>query len=179
MFMFLGILGFISLSIFLVLTGVAIVKKNGKAKRNALIKIVSLVVSLLGAANTSPDQATEEAPEKAEEEVTDSEVKEGVKYEHAEEERHRQKDDLENNDQAIELNDLEVYFIDVGQADAILLEYSEDKEDFHILIDSGDWNSHAAVNYLEQMNVEKLDHLVGTHPHSAHICQMERIISGL
>src|SRR5699024_5713672 len=156
MFMFLGILGFISLIIFFVLTGVAIVKKNGKAKRNALITIVSLVVFLLGAANTSPEQATEESPEKAVEEVTDSEVKE-EKNDLAEEENNKQEDAPENNDQAIELNDLEVHFIDVGQADAILLEYSEDKEDFHILIDSGDWNSHAAVNYLEQMNVEKLD----------------------
>src|SRR5699024_12539840 len=102
-----------------------------------------------------------------------------VKNDLAEEENNKQEDAPENNDQAIELNDLEVHFIDVGQADAILLEYSEDKEDFHILFDSGDWNSHAAVNYLEQMNVEKLDILVGTHPHSAHICQMERIISGL
>src|SRR5690625_739364 len=137
MFMFLGILGFISLIIFFVLTGVAIVKKNGKAKRNALITIVSLVVFLLGAANTSPEQATEESPEKAVEEVTDSEVKEEVKNEPAEEENNKQEDAPENNDQAIELNDLEVHFIDVGQADAILLEYSEDKEDFHILIEIG------------------------------------------
>src|SRR5699024_1245658 len=162
---------FISLIIFFVLTGVAIVKKNGKAKRNALITIVSLVVFLLGAANTSPEQATEESPEKAVEEVTysevkeevkndlaekenknkeesnekaveevnDTEVKEEVKNDIAEEENNKQEDAPENNDQAIELNDLEVHFIDVGQADAILLEYSEDKEDFHILIDSGDW----------------------------------------
>src|SRR5699024_9885588 len=153
MFMFLGILGFISLIIFLVLTGVAIVKKNGKEKRNALITIVSLVFFLLGAANTSPEQATVESPEAAVEEVTDAEVKEEVKNELAEQENNKQDDAPENNDQAIELNDLELHYIDVGQADAILLEYSEDKEDFHILIDSGDWNSHAAVNYLEQMNV--------------------------
>jgi len=179
MFMFLGILGLISLIIYLVLTGVAIVKKNGKAKRNALITIVSLLVFLLGAANTSPEQSIEESPEKAVEEVADSEVKEEVKNEPAEQENNKQEDAPENNDQAIELNDLEVHFIDVGQADAILLEYSEDKEDFHILIDSGDWNSHVAVNYLEQMNVEKLDLLVGTHPHSDHIGQMDTIINEL
>src|SRR5699024_1451368 len=133
-----------------VLTGVAIVKKNGKAKRNALITIVSLVVFLLGAANTSPEQATEESPEKAVEEVTDSEVKEEVKNEPAEEENNKQEDAPENNDLAIELNDLDDKFIDVGQADSILLAYSDDKEDIHILIDRGNWNSHAAVNYLEQ-----------------------------
>src|SRR5699024_11676921 len=106
---------------------------------------------------------------------TESEIKEEVKNEPAEEENNKQEDAPENNDQAIELNDLEVHFIDVGQADAILLEYSEDKEDFHILIDSRDWNSHAAVNYLEQMNVEQLDLLVGTHHHSNHIGLMYTI----
>src|SRR5699024_10936243 len=106
-------------------------------------------------------------------------VKEEVKNEPAEEENNKQEDAPENNDQAIELNDVEVHFIDVGQADAILLEYSEDKEDFHILIDSGDWNSHAAVDYLEQMNVEKLERLGGTHHHSDHIGQMDTIINEL
>src|SRR5690625_4922123 len=115
MFMFLGILSFISLIIFVVLTGVAIVKKNGKAKRNALITIVSLVVFLLGAANTSPEQATEESPEKAVEEVTDSEVKEEVKNDLAEQENNKQEDAPENNDQAIELNDLEVHLLMLGK----------------------------------------------------------------
>src|SRR5699024_1673579 len=113
MFMFLGPLGFISLSIFFVLTGVAIVKEHGQAKRNALITSVSLVVFLLGAANTSPEQATEESREKAVEEVPDSEVKEEVKKDLAEEENNKQEDAPENNDQPIELNDLEVHFIDV------------------------------------------------------------------
>src|SRR5690625_5502006 len=104
MFMFLGILGFISLIIFFVLTGVAIVKKNGKAKRNALITIVSLVVFLLGAANTSPEQATEESPEKAVEEVTDSEVKVEVKNEHAEDENNKQEDVSKKNEKVIDIN---------------------------------------------------------------------------
>src|SRR5699024_9937627 len=101
MFMFLGILGCISLMIFFVLSVVVVVNKNRKAMINALITIVSLVVFLLGAANTSPEQATEESPEKAVEEVTDSEVKEEVKNEPAEEENNKQEDAPENNDQAI------------------------------------------------------------------------------
>src|SRR5699024_1980737 len=129
--------------------------------------------------NTSPEQATAESPEKAVEEVTDSEVKEAIINDLAEEENNKREDAPENNDQAIELNDLEVHFIDVGQADAILLEYSEDKEDLLILIDSENWNLYSAVNYLEQMNVQILDLLVGTHPHSDHIGQMDTIINEL
>src|SRR5690625_7946930 len=107
--MYLELLSLIRLIIYLVLSDVAIVKKNGKEKRNALITIVSLLVFLLGAANTSPEQSIEESPKKAVEEVADSEVKEEVKNEHAEQENNKQENATENNDQAIELNDLIVH----------------------------------------------------------------------
>lgn len=74
------------------------------------------------------------------------------------------------------LSDLKAHFIDVGQGDAILLEYSSDETNYNILIDSGDWRSEAAVNYLNQMNVKDIDVLVGTHPHADHIGQMATII---
>src|SRR5699024_10725110 len=121
--------------------------------------------------------ATEESPEKAVEEVTDSEVKEEVKNDLAEQENNKQEDAPENNDQAIELNDLEVHFIDVGQADAILLEYSEDKEDFHILIDSPDWITHTAVYYLDLLNVQMLELLVVIDLNNYNICQINKIFN--
>lgn len=75
------------------------------------------------------------------------------------------------------LNDLKAHFIDVGQGDAILLEYSTTQKKYNILIDSGDWRSSAAVNYLNQLNTKDIDLLVGTHPHADHIGQMDRIIN--
>ncbi|WKA51351.1 MBL fold metallo-hydrolase [Planococcus liqunii] len=67
---------------------------------------------------------------------------------------------------------LKVHFIDVGQGDATLLEF----EEYTLLIDTGDWNSTATVDYLNTHGIEKLDIVVGTHPDSDHIGQLERVV---
>lgn len=71
---------------------------------------------------------------------------------------------------------LSVHFIDVGSADAMLIEYTDDEEQYHILIDSGDWNSRATVDYLKQLKIPSLDIIIGTHPHADHIGQIDKII---
>ena len=43
--------------------------------------------------------------------------------------------------QNLPLSKMKVHYIDVGQADATLIEYSQGDEAFAILIDTGDWNS--------------------------------------
>ncbi len=75
------------------------------------------------------------------------------------------------------LETLKVHFIDVGQADAALLEFSDENGNYNILIDSGDWNSNGAITYLKQLGTRDIDLLVGTHPHSDHIGQMDNIIN--
>lgn len=69
-------------------------------------------------------------------------------------------------------DDLTVHFIDVGQADATLLEF----EEYAVLIDTGDWNNTATVDYLKAQEIGKLDIMVGTHPDSDHIGQLERVV---
>lgn len=59
---------------------------------------------------------------------------------------------------------LEVHFIDVGQGDAILISTASQK----ILVDGGE-RGNTVLNYLRQEGVNKLDLVVGTHPHSDHI----------
>ncbi|RNF39256.1 MBL fold metallo-hydrolase [Planococcus salinus] len=68
--------------------------------------------------------------------------------------------------------DLEVHFIDVGQADATLVK----SDDFTVLIDTGNWNSSAAVDYLHGQDITEIDILIGTHPDADHIGQMDRIM---
>src|SRR5699024_2380495 len=58
-----------------------------------------------------------------------------------------------------ELSELKVHFIDVGQADAALVEYA----DKAILIDAGDWNKNDVLPYLQQIGIKKLNLIVGTH----------------
>ncbi|WP_336135971.1 ComEC/Rec2 family competence protein [Natronomonas amylolytica] len=62
---------------------------------------------------------------------------------------------------------LEVHFINVGQADATLLRTDEET----MLIDSGGWrdDGETVIDYLEARGVDRIDHLVATHGHADHI----------
>ena len=71
--------------------------------------------------------------------------------------------------------DLEVYFFDVGQADATLLLHDEAA----ILIDAGHWQRSDVVPYLEAVGVETLDLLVVTHPHADHIGQFDQVMGAI
>lgn len=72
--------------------------------------------------------------------------------------------------------DLKAHYIDVGQGDATLFEYSHEGSHYRILIDTGDWNSNDVVNYLNTNGITHIDLLVGTHAHADHIGQMDKII---
>ena len=68
---------------------------------------------------------------------------------------------------------LEVTFIDVGQADSILLE----NEGHYMLIDAGNnEDGPKLVNYLKNQNVSNFDYVIGTHPHEDHIGGLDNII---
>lgn len=69
---------------------------------------------------------------------------------------------------------LYVYFIDVGQADSILIK----TDDTNMLIDAGNnEDGKLLVSYLKSLNIEKLDYVIGTHPHEDHIGGMDDIIN--
>lgn len=73
---------------------------------------------------------------------------------------------------------LEIHFIDVGMGDAILLRAYEDGSVFNMMIDTGDKNHTVAVtDYLREQDVDKLEHLVLTHPHTDHIGGTIRILN--
>ncbi len=68
---------------------------------------------------------------------------------------------------------LEVTFIDVGQADSILLE----NEGHYMLIDAGNnEDGPKLVNYFKNQNIAQFDYVVGTHPHEDHIGGLDNII---
>jgi competence protein ComEC len=71
---------------------------------------------------------------------------------------------------------IEVHFIDVGQGDSIFIETGRDS----MLIDAGENNQGDTVlNYLKDQGVEKLDYIIGTHPHSDHIGGLDTVIRAL
>ena len=65
-----------------------------------------------------------------------------------------------------ETAELEVHFIDVGQAECILIKAPEK----NVLIDAGDIGCGKTIeNYLRTEGVSKIDLFIATHPHSDHI----------
>ena len=70
-------------------------------------------------------------------------------------------------------NKLRVYFIDVGQADSILLTINN----HNMLIDSGNYNDRFKLTkYFKNLNINKFDYVIGTHAHEDHIGSMSYII---
>ena len=70
-------------------------------------------------------------------------------------------------------NKLIVHYIDVGQADSILLQVNNK----NLLIDAGNYEDGAKVaTYLKKHGVKKLDYIIATHPHEDHIGGMSLII---
>lgn len=68
---------------------------------------------------------------------------------------------------------LSVHYIDVGQGDCTLIK----SKDFIMLIDSGeDGNERKIIKYLKSQEINNIDYLVATHPHSDHIGCMSKII---
>ncbi len=68
---------------------------------------------------------------------------------------------------------LKVYFIDVGQADACLIENNSE----YMLIDAGNnEDGSKLVKYFHELNINEFSFVVGTHAHEDHIGGMDDII---
>lgn len=95
--------------------------------------------------------------------------------------------DSENQEQNISTNEqndtnipsvegnMEVHFLDVGQADSILIKAPTGE---NMLIDAGNnGDSDLVYSYLKEQNVEKLNVVIGTHPHEDHIGSLDTVIN--
>ncbi|MCM1991983.1 MBL fold metallo-hydrolase [Oceanirhabdus seepicola] len=68
---------------------------------------------------------------------------------------------------------LKVHYIDVGQADAILIE----QEGKYMLIDAGNNDDkEILLSYLKSNGVKRLEYVIGTHPHEDHIGSLDAVI---
>ena len=69
---------------------------------------------------------------------------------------------------------LTVHFIDVGQADSILIQQGSSA----MLIDGGNQaDAGLIINYLEKHGVSQLDYVIATHPHEDHIGGLDEVIA--
>lgn len=71
-------------------------------------------------------------------------------------------------------DDLKLYFIDVGQADSILIT----SKDETMLIDAGNNEDGVdVVNFIKEKGITKLNYVIGTHPHEDHIGGLDDVIN--
>lgn len=70
-------------------------------------------------------------------------------------------------------NNLKITYLDVGQADSILIEENNE----YMLIDAGNnEDGPYLVNYFKSLGIEKFEYVIGTHAHEDHIGGMDDII---
>lgn len=78
-----------------------------------------------------------------------------------------------SNNQIDPSKSLTAYFIDVGQADACLLEYNGR----YMVIDGGNnADEQRMVDFLNSKGVKQIDYVVGTHPDADHIGGLDAVI---
>lgn len=74
-------------------------------------------------------------------------------------------------------NSIRITVLDVGMADSIFIELTDSR---CMLIDAGESDSaKTVVDYISSHGYDKIDYLVGTHPHSDHIGGMREVINSL
>jgi competence protein ComEC len=80
----------------------------------------------------------------------------------------KEKNGIENDGRLV------VHFIDVGQADCILIQLPDGKVS---LIDGGNrGDAENVVSYIEKLGIKKIDYLLATHPHEDHIGGLPGVI---
>jgi len=69
--------------------------------------------------------------------------------------------------------ELKVTYLDVGQADCILIQNGSSS----MLIDAGNnGDADAVIGYIKEQGIDKLDYVIGTHPHEDHIGGLDAVI---
>lgn len=72
-------------------------------------------------------------------------------------------------------NLLKVHYLDVGQGDSIFIELPNNET---MLIDAAEsYQSEKIINYLKNLNYQKIDYVIGTHPHTDHIGGLKDVIN--
>ena len=79
----------------------------------------------------------------------------------------------EDSNEVIDGENVDVYYLDVGQADSILVQ----SNGINMLIDAGTNDmGKTVVKDLQTLNIKKIDVLIGTHPHEDHIGGLDDVI---
>ena len=138
----------------------------------ALIGVVVLAGCAGAGINTDSSDGSEPSVDAPDEPEPESEPEAEPETEAESEPEPESEIEPESTDREDTLTDvdgeLEIHHIDVGQADAALIRTPDGET---IVIDTGDWRQDGSgvIEYLEAHDVDRIDHLIGTHGHADHI----------
>ncbi len=143
-----------------------------------------LALLFMGACGETALEETYDHEEKAvsfiEKEATATTASAEESEEEPEDEEDVETDETEKNKEEVapqNLDELRVHYIDVGQADATLIQFRDGDEQYAILYDTGDWRGNEVVPYLQSQGVESLDLVIVSHPDADHIGQLDQVMN--
>jgi len=148
--------------------------KRFKIKYISFLILFLFVFLLSGCATNTIDKTASVANEKTQvSKSTKQEIKVEENSKIAEDNTKATQDGSKTTNLAVNGN-LKVHFINVGQADSILIQQGSK----FMLIDAGNNGDGKLVeNYLLKQGVKSLDYVIGTHPHEDHIGGLDYIIN--
>lgn len=140
-----------------------------------LIKVALLFLTLLLFTGCTSGNSAPLVPTPSKEETTDDN-NEQTTIEEDETAQEAPAEEVPEEKQQTPLDQMIVHFIDVGQADATLLQFADEDGAYTMLIDTGNWNATDVVDYLQAENIADIDIIAISHPHADHIGQLDKII---
>lgn len=181
------------LSLLLMIVGIIkpsiVIRWGTKKTRKRVLKVYGIIfiaafIAFSVTVPTDPDQISQEnrgleSVEQQEKSELESEVEDEVKVSD-EDEITKDKleklpiEALEKDIDKIKLSELKVHYLNVGQADSILIQNGNAS----MLIDAGNNDdADVVVNYLKQQGIKKLEYIIGTHPHEDHIGGLDVVVN--
>ncbi|MCD3245349.1 MBL fold metallo-hydrolase [Clostridium botulinum C] len=157
--------GILTIALFVMIARVIICALRGrKNMKKKMIGVVGTLVALVISCTLTPDSQLQSNKTKTVATQNQQEVKK---------KGDKKVEEKKPTNSNTELGQLKVHYIDVGQADSILVE--QDKH--FMLIDAGNnEDDKLVIDYLQKQGVKKLDYVIGTHPHEDHIGGMDKVI---
>ena len=85
------------------------------------------------------------------------------------------KDSKEEKEQLVDKdNTLKIYYLDVGQADSILI---DSNNEYMLIVGGNNNDGPLLVKYFQELGIKDIKYIVGTHPHEDHIGGIDEVIN--
>lgn len=146
-------------------------KKTRKTQRKLIVSIISIIILTILVLIGNNSEIVEKIAKVVGINIT---INDDEKYSETNADNVNEANTTIENENSSE--NLKVYFIDVGQADSILVTNKEQS----MLIDAGNNDDgENVVKFIKDKEIAKLNYVIGTHPHEDHIGGLDNVINNI